>query len=209
MIALETWLAFVAASSVLLVIPGPTITLVISYALTHGKRSAWATVPGVALGDFTALALSLAGLGALLAASALAFTALKWIGAAYLVYLGIKLWRAPVAEIAVGVAPPAVSRRAVMFHTYAVTALNPKGIMFFLAFLPQFLRDDAPAAPQILILGVTFLVLATINAAFYALLASRVQGWLRGVAARRALNRISGATLMALGGAMALAKRSG
>jgi len=208
MIALETWLAFVAASSVLLVIPGPTITLVISYALTHGKRSAWATVPGVALGDFTALALSLAGLGALLAASALAFTALKWIGAAYLVYLGIKLWRAPVAEIAVGVAPPAVSNRAVMIHTYAVTALNPKGIMFFLAFLPQFLRGDAPAAPQILILGVTFLVLATVNAAFYALLAGQLQGWLRGVAARRALNRVSGATLIALGGAMAVAKRS-
>ncbi len=208
MIALETWLAFVAASAVLLVIPGPTITLVISYALTHGKRSAWATVPGVALGDFTALALSLAGLGALLAASAFAFTALKWIGAAYLVYLGIKLWRAPVAEIAIGVAPPAVSMRSVMFHTYAVTALNPKGIMFFLAFLPQFLRDDAPAAPQILSLGVTFLVLATINAAFYALLASQVQGWLRGVAARRTLNRVSGATLMVLGGAMAVAKRS-
>ena len=209
MIALETWLAFVAASAVLLVIPGPTITLVISYALTHGKRSAWATVPGVALGDFTALALSLAGLGALLAASAFAFTALKWIGAAYLVYLGIRLWRAPVAEITIGVAPPAVSMRAVMFHTYAVTALNPKGIMFFLAFLPQFLRDDAPAAPQILVLGVTFLVLATINAAFYALLASQVQGWLRGVAARRTLNRVSGATLMVLGGAMAVAKRSG
>ncbi len=208
MIPLETWLAFVAASAVLLVIPGPTITLVISYALTHGKRSAWATVPGVALGDFTALALSLAGLGALLAASALAFTALKWIGAAYLVYLGIKLWRAPVGEIAIGEAPPALSTRSILLHTYAVTTLNPKGILFFLAFLPQFLRGDLPAAPQIIVLGATFLVLATINAAFYALLAGQVQAWLRGVRARRALNRVSGATLVALGGALAFAKRT-
>lgn len=207
MIALETWLAFVAASAVLLVIPGPTITLVISYALAQGKRSAWATVPGVALGDFTALALSVAGLGALLATSALAFTILKWAGAAYLVYLGVKLWRAPVAEIAVGAAAP-TSTRSILLHTYVVTALNPKGIVFFLAFLPQFLTADAPAAPQIAVLGVTFLVLATLNAALYALLAGQVQGWLRGTRARRALNRASGATLIALGGAMALARRA-
>lgn len=208
MISLETWLAFVVASTVLVVIPGPTITLVISYALAHGKRSAWATVPGVALGDFTALALSLAGLGALLAASATLFTALKFVGAAYLVYLGVKLWRAPVSEIAVDAATPPAASRSILLHLYIVTALNPKGILFFLAFLPQFLRTDAPAAPQVAILGATFLVIATINAALYALLAGQVQGWLRGVGARRALNRFSGAMLVALGGAMALARRA-
>src|SRR5215472_4688595 len=92
--SLETWLAFAAATTVLLVIPGPTILLVISYALGQGMRTALPVAIGVALGDFTAMTLSMLGLGALLAASALLFTALKWAGAAYLVWLGIKLWRA-------------------------------------------------------------------------------------------------------------------
>ncbi|MBI3512607.1 MAG: LysE family transporter, partial [Proteobacteria bacterium] len=85
--SVETWLAFVAAAAVLLAIPGPTVTLVVSYALSVGRRAAWATVVGVALGDFTAMTLSLLGLGAVLATSATLFTALKGLGAAYLVYL--------------------------------------------------------------------------------------------------------------------------
>lgn len=94
----EHWFAFAAASAVLLAIPGPTILLVISYALGHGRKIAGATVAGVALGDFTAMTASMLGLGALLATSAAVFTVLKWIGAAYLVWLGIKLWRAPVGN---------------------------------------------------------------------------------------------------------------
>src|SRR5262252_3255966 len=92
--SIETWLAFAAASAVLLVIPGPTILLVISYALGRGMRTALPVALGVALGDFTDMTLSLLGLGALLATSALMFTIFKWIGAAYLVWLGIALWRA-------------------------------------------------------------------------------------------------------------------
>ena len=90
----EAWLAFAAASTVLLVIPGPTVLLVVSYALGQGWRTALPMAVGVALGDFTAMTLSMLGLGALLATSATLFTALKWLGAAYLVYLGLKLWRA-------------------------------------------------------------------------------------------------------------------
>ena len=88
------WLAFVAASSILLIIPGPTVLLVVSYALGQGWRTALPMAIGVALGDFTAMTLSMLGLGALLAASATLFTILKWVGAAYLVWLGVKLWRA-------------------------------------------------------------------------------------------------------------------
>src|SRR5581483_6919307 len=91
---IETWAAFAAATAVLLVIPGPTILLVISYALGRGMGAALPVAMGVALGDFTAMSLSMLGLGALLAASSLLFTALKWLGAAYLVWLGIRLWRA-------------------------------------------------------------------------------------------------------------------
>src|SRR5215207_1812470 len=119
---LETWLAFVAASSVLLIIPGPTILLVVSYALGQGWRTALPMSVGVALGDFTAMTLSMLGIGALLSASATLFTALKWIGAAYLVWLGIKLWRAPVGTEA----DAAVERRpawTMLAHAYAVTAL--------------------------------------------------------------------------------------
>src|SRR5260221_1539435 len=91
--ALATWLTFALASVVLLLIPGPTVLLVVSYALTQGRKVAIAMAAGVALGDFTAMTLSLAGLGALLLTSATLFTVLKWIGAVYLVYLGIRLWR--------------------------------------------------------------------------------------------------------------------
>ena len=90
----ETWAAFTAASALLMIIPGPTILLVISYALGQGWRAAFPMAIGVALGDFTAMTLSMLGLGALLAASATVFTILKWVGAAYMIWLGIKLWRA-------------------------------------------------------------------------------------------------------------------
>ena len=92
--SIETWLAFVATSTILLVIPGPTILLVISYALGQGWRAALPMSIGVALGDFTAMSLSMLGVGALLAASATLFTVLKLVGGAYLIWLGIKLWRA-------------------------------------------------------------------------------------------------------------------
>src|SRR6478752_6527930 len=94
LMSIETWLAFAAASAVLLIIPGPTILLVVSYALGQGRRAAFPVATGVALGDFTAMTLSMLGLGAVLAASAILFAALKWIGGAYLIWLGIKLIRA-------------------------------------------------------------------------------------------------------------------
>src|SRR5215469_12892307 len=89
-----TWLTFLAASTILLIIPGPTVLLVVSYALGQGWRTALPMAIGVALGDFTAMTLSMLGLGAVLAASGALFTGLKWLGAAYLVWLGVKLWRA-------------------------------------------------------------------------------------------------------------------
>src|SRR5690606_4663197 len=128
----ELWAAFAVASAIMVAIPGPTVLLVISYALGHGRRPALAIVAGVALGDFTAMTASILGVGALLAASAALFTALKWAGAAYLVYLGVRLWRAPVMEPAAPGAPArALDTRRAFFHAYVVTALNPKSIVFF------------------------------------------------------------------------------
>jgi threonine/homoserine/homoserine lactone efflux protein len=189
------WLAFVAAAAAMLVIPGPTILLVIGQSLGGGARNALPLAAGVALGDLTAMTLSLAGLGALLAASATAFTALKWVGSAYLVWLGIKLWRAPVTAEA---APPLAPARAFR-EAYVVTALNPKGIVFFVAFVPQFLDPARPFVTQAAILVATFVTMAACNAGAYALLASRLSGAVRRPGLRRALNRAGGAVLIGAG----------
>ncbi|MHC1549695.1 LysE family translocator [Phyllobacterium sp. K27] len=198
--AIEHWLAFVAASAILLAIPGPTILLVISYALGHGRRFAMATVAGVALGDFTAMTASMLGLGALLAASATIFTALKWIGVAYLIYLGIKLWRAPVADPVTGEAPAKNEKALRIFlHTYVVTALNPKSIIFFVAFLPQFLDTTRPILTQMVIFEATFLVLATLNAGAYALMASMARQTIRKPSVQRVVNRTGGSLMIGAG----------
>ncbi|MCY1668537.1 LysE family translocator [Rhizobium sp. SL86] len=198
---IENWLAFVAASAVMLAIPGPTILLVISYALSHGRKVAAATVAGVALGDFTAMTASMLGLGALLATSAAAFTVLKWIGAAYLIYLGIKLWRAPVGEANDVDAPAETNEPAsrIFLHTYVVTALNPKSIVFFVAFLPQFFDLTHPLPLQMVILEATFLVLATLNAALYGLLASMARETVRKPKVRRIVNRTGGSLMIGAG----------
>ncbi len=199
--SIELWLAFVAASAVLLAIPGPTVLLVISYALGHGKRAAVATVTGVALGDFTAMTASMLGLGALLAASATLFVVLKWIGAAYLIYLGIKLWRAPVASEASAEAASTEKERPlrIFLHAYAVTALNPKSIIFFVAFLPQFLNRNEPVGLQMAVFEATFLVLAAANAAAYGLLASMARKTIRKPRVQRLVNRIGGSLMIGAG----------
>jgi threonine/homoserine/homoserine lactone efflux protein len=199
--SIENWLAFVAASAVLLAIPGPTILLVISYAISHGRKVAAATVAGVALGDFTAMTASMLGLGALLAASAALFTLLKWVGAAYLIYLGIKLWRAPVAERVVEetVETPAERPLRIFLHTYVVTALNPKSIVFFVAFLPQFLDLTQPLALQMVVFESTFLVLATFNAALYGFLASMARDTIRRPRVKRLVNRTGGSLMIGAG----------
>ncbi len=197
---LATWLAFLATAAAMLVIPGPTILLVIGQSLGGGARNALPLVAGVALGDLTAMTLSLAGLGALLAASATAFAALKWIGAAYLLWLGIRMWRAPVTAEA---APPLPARRA-MREAYVVTALNPKSIVFFVAFVPQFLDPHRAFLPQAVVLVTTFVTLAAINAGLYALLAARLSGAVRRPGPRRLMNRLGGAALMGAGLTVAL-----
>lgn len=200
--SLEVWLAFVAASAILLVIPGPTILLVVSYALGQGWRAALPTSIGVALGDFTAMTLSMLGIGALLAASATLFTVLKLIGAAYLIWLGLKLWR---AGGALDAAPrtDVVSSLRMAGHAWLVTALNPKSITFFVAFLPQFLDRTASFLPQMLIFETTFLVLAFLNAIGYGLVASRARGLVRNSRAIRVFNRVGGGLLMGAGVATA------
>ncbi len=203
----ETWAAFCAASAVLLVIPGPTILLVVSYALGQGWRTALPMAAGVALGDFTAMTLSMLGIGALLAASATVFTVLKLIGAAYLIYLGVKLFRAG-GTLRAEPRTDTTSAMKMAAHAWLVTALNPKSITFFVAFLPQFIDRHADFGTQMLIFEATFLALAFANAFVYALAAARVRRLAGNQRAIRLFNR-TGGTLLVGAGIATVAMRSG
>ncbi|MGB6116654.1 MAG: LysE family translocator [Mesorhizobium sp.] len=196
--SVETWFAFVAASAVLLMIPGPTILLVISYSLGQGWRAALPMSVGVALGDFTAMTLSMLGIGALLAASATLFTALKWIGAAYLVWLGVKLFRAG-GSLAAEPRKGSAGRMKMLGHAWLVTALNPKSITFFVAFLPQFIDRHGDFWTQMLIFETTFLALAFLNAFAYALVAARARQAVASARAIRVINRTGGSLLIGAG----------
>ncbi|RCS22448.1 LysE family translocator [Phyllobacterium salinisoli] len=204
---IETWLAFTAASAILVLIPGPTVLLVVSYALGQGWRTAFPMAFGVALGDFTAMTLSMLGVGALLAASATVFTAVKWIGAAYLIWLGVKLFRAGgtmEAEARQGTASPG----RMLAHAWLVTALNPKSITFFVAFLPQFLDPHLDFMTQLVIFEATFLVLAFANAFGYALAATRARRLFRSPRAIGIFNRAGGTLLIGAGVATATMRSS-
>lgn len=193
----DLWLAFAAASTALLLIPGPTVLLVLSYALSKGRSVAVASAAGVALGDFVAMTASLLGLGALVLASATAFTMLKWVGAVYLIWLGIKLIRSAPTE---GLTPPRdVTANGVFGHAAAVTALNPKSIAFFIAFVPQFIQPHAPLLPQFAILITTFVTLAALNALAYALLADRLRRIIGKPSVLAWITRAGGATLIGMG----------
>ncbi|WP_109463828.1 LysE family translocator [Albibacillus kandeliae] len=205
---LDLWLAFVAATTALLLIPGPTVLLVLSYALSKGRSVAVASALGVSLGDFLAMSASLLGLGALVMTSAMLFAALKWVGAAYLVWLGIKLLRsAPSEGLEARTANRDVTASGVFRHAAVVTALNPKSIAFFIAFVPQFVRPDAPLAPQFAILIATFVGLAGLNALAYALLADRLRTTIGRPRVITGLTRAGGATLIGMGVLTALLRR--
>ena len=203
----ELWLTFVAASTALLLIPGPTVLLVLSYAVSQGRTVALATVAGVALGDLIAMTASLAGLGALVLASATLFTALKWAGAIYLVYLGLRmLFSAPasVGHRLVGALPA----RGVFGHAAWVTALNPKSIAFFIAFVPQFVAPGEPLLAQFVILILTFVGLAALNALAYALLADQLRARIAYPRVIRNLTRGGGVALVAMGVMTATLRRN-
>jgi threonine/homoserine/homoserine lactone efflux protein len=190
-----------------LIIPGPTILTVISYSMSHGRRANVPLVTAVALGDSTALVVSLLGLGALLAASAFWFTVVKWVGGLYLLYLGIKLLRAGItsADMAAPAAP--ASRWRLFANTYLVTALNPKGIVFLVAFLPQFLSPTADVTRQLWVLAVTFVAMASLNATLYAVFAGSARRLLSSPRAQRRFNLAGGSLLSAAGVWALLARR--
>ncbi|MHC4221542.1 MAG: LysE family translocator [Planctomycetota bacterium] len=200
---IDLWLAFAIASTILLIIPGPTILTVISYSVSHGYRAKLPLIIAVALGDSTALALSLLGLGALLAESAFWFQVVKWVGGLYLIYLGILLLRAGIKPSEIQPETGYASSWKLFINTYLVTALNPKGIVFFVAFLPLFIDASLDVTPQLWMLALTFVALATFNATLYAVFAGKARQLLSSTKTQRVFN-FTGGSLLSVAGFWAL-----
>lgn len=205
----DTWLSFVAVVTVFALIPGPTVILVVGQAIVNGRRAVLPLASGVVAGDFVAMSLSLIGLGAVMAASANLFGALKWFGVAYLIYLGIKSWKADPVGIADKpqlTAPR--SLRDLFKSSFLVTALNPKDIVFFVAFLPQFVDSALPGGPQFAILIITFLVIVSITITSFAFSAGAVRNRVKSYGAQKRLNRLGGGALIGAGAFAATVERS-
>ncbi|MBI4805242.1 MAG: LysE family translocator [Desulfovibrio sp.] len=201
---LQTYFAFLLASTILLLIPGPTVMLVIAHSLTHGVRRAWWSAIGVALGDATALSCSLLGLGAFLQTSAHLFTILKWAGALYLIWMGYKMLRAEPAAMAGPARNPQgcqleISRFRLVCQAYLVTALNPKSILFFVAFVPQFITPGPDVTRQMLIILASFVALAFLNSLAYAVLAGSARRAARSPGVLRTFTRLGGSALIGAG----------
>lgn len=192
---LQRWLAFVATSTVVLVVPGPTILTMTSYAMAYGRRANALLVSAVTLGDLTAVSASLLGVGALLAASTTMFNVVKWGGAIYILYLGIERLRRR-SIMHTSYAGATMARWQLFVRMFGVTLLNPKGVIFYVAFLPQFVDRESQAFRQLLVLGITFVTLAALNASLYAAGASWVSTRLGSGRAPRVFDIVSGALLV-------------
>lgn len=195
----ETWIAFAIASSIVVLIPGPNIVLTVNYAIRDGKRSGLATIPGVVAGAFIAMSLSLVGAGALLATSAYLFSLLKLVGAMYLIWLAYSLWTAPVEGATADGSAETQSLKSLFWQSFLVSALNPKGPAFYLAFVPQFVSATGSTFQQFAILIATFLVVATMNSLFWLFFASSMREQFRKPKAMKILNRIGASCLFVAG----------
>ncbi len=195
--SIDVWISFVAASMVLCFSPGPTVFLVMGQALEHGKKSVTPLVAGTLSGDVIAMSFSFVGMGALLATSATLFSVLKWAGALYLIYLGIKAFRTKVSVTEV--APKQMQKGSVYFNALVVTAFNPKGIIFFMAFFPLFINANTPVLSQMLIMAVTFLGVSTASVSFYATFSGMLRSKVSSVKFQNGFNKVSGGMLIGAG----------
>ena len=200
----QTWLLYLAAAIGLSVTPGPNSLLVLTHGALHGHRKAVFTIGGSALGFTLLIALSMAGIGALLQASAHALTVLKVVGGAYLVWLGIQLWRAPAIALQPD-APTSDARGSALFRDGLLTALsNPKALLFYGAFLPQFIDPARDLLTQFVAMAVVFVVVECVIEMGLAMLAHRVRPWLQRVG--RSFNRACGGLFVAMGMALPMTR---
>ncbi|WNK00661.1 LysE family translocator [Thalassospiraceae bacterium LMO-JJ14] len=206
----ELYIAFVFATALLILMPGPIVTLVIANSLKHGTGTGVRTVIGANSGTTVLITAGALGLSTVLAVAADVFEWIRWAGVAYLVYLGAREWRTalkaqPETD---AMLPPDKKPAGVFWHGFVVAITNPKTVFFFVAFFPQFIDPARPYAPQITILCVTFMVLAFLLDGMYAVIAGRARGWLVGAKKARLRHGITGTLLLGTGLGLALARRS-
>ncbi|WP_166268898.1 LysE family translocator [Marinobacter caseinilyticus] len=204
---MQLYLLFLAMATATVISPGPGVVMTLSNALRFGRRGTVGGILGVAFGALVVAGLSATSLGVLLATSALAFTVLKFIGAAYLIYLGIRLWRAPPLDLNQRPAQVADSFRKRFMEGVSLQLTNPKVVLFFLSIFPQFIDGHSSYATQFTTLVLTYCALVVAVHLVYALCAKRAKHWLTSERGGRAMNRASGATFMCFGAALASASR--
>ena len=205
-----TWLTFFAAAWAISISPGAGALAAMSAGLNHGFRRGYITTVGLMLGIWTQLIVVGVGLGALVATSSTAFQIVKWCGVAYLVWLGIQQWRAPARPLAAVQASSAeVSVRSMILRGWMINAVNPKGTVFLLAVVPQFLNLQQPLPLQYLVIGLTLSLTDFVVMAGYTALASRVLTALKSAAHMRALNRVFGTLFVVAGAFLSVFKRVG
>jgi threonine/homoserine/homoserine lactone efflux protein len=204
---LSTLILFISACIALLVVPGPTLALVIARSLAGGQRVALPLVIGVGLGDLVAASVALAGAGALLASSATAFTIVKVIGALYLIWLGIRLFRSEPVPLDMTAKKDSDDGWRALRDGFLVTLFNPKGILFFVAFVPQFIVADRDYMTQSAVFVITFALLGMVNGAIFALGSNSLRHLLARANVLRGINRVSGVLIFSAGIAALFARR--
>lgn len=204
--AIELYISFVIATAILIVIPGPVVSLVIANSIAHGTRPALLTVAGSSSAIVLQLALLTLGMTSFMLLMADWFELLRWAGVAYLLYLGIRLWRAPAVPDDEGKAATR-SPKALFLQGFVVSVTNPKSLVFYAAFFPQFIDPAAAALPQLALLCATFLTIAACLDSSYALLGGRLRHLLRSARMARLRNRITGTLMIGAGIGLALARR--
>jgi homoserine/homoserine lactone efflux protein len=199
---LHTWLMYLLAAIGLSLSPGPNGLLALTHGALHGRSKTLYTIIGGALGFVTVIALSMFGIGALLQASLAWLTVLKWVGGAYLVWLGIQVWRSP--PIGLDAAATGEARAGwSLFRQGLLSALtNPKGILFFAAFLPQFIDPARSLWVQFAVMAGTFALIEFVTELLIATMAHRISPWLKRVGRR--FNQACGGVFMAIGAALPL-----
>ncbi|KZN47910.1 LysE family translocator [Pseudoalteromonas luteoviolacea] len=198
--SIEVWLSFFVASLALCFTPGPAVLLVVSQSLLNGKKAVLPMILGIASGDLIALSCSLLGIGAVLSTSATAFNVMKYIGALYLVFLGVRAWRQANNNTSPESNQVKYSGFKLFRDSVLVTALNPKGLIFFMAFLPLFINPEKSVVEQMLILGCTFISVSLISSSTYAVCAHKVRASVASQRGQRLFNRLSGGMLVGAGG---------
>ncbi|MFC9788981.1 LysE family transporter [Rhodococcus sp. NPDC127528] len=188
--AWQVWLAFLGAAWVISLSPGAGAIASMSAGLNHGLRRGYWNIVGLQLGLLLQIVIVAAGVGALLASSALAFTVIKWFGVAYLLYLGVRQWRATPTEVTADTDQPGGSAVALVARGFLVNASNPKAVVFMLAVLPQFLDPGAALVPQYAIIAATMIAVDVIVMSGYTGLAARVLTVMRSPRQQRVTGRV-------------------